>query len=76
MQTQKMDVRPLLSQGKDPLDEIMAAWTALPAGEALAVCAPFQPQPLMALFSAQGVAVQCRQQGPGEHWLLIGPKPC
>jgi hypothetical protein len=70
------DVRPLLTQGQDPLDAILAAWAALPAGSRLAISAPFEPRPLAALFSAQGLPVMPQQSGPQDHWLFIGPKPC
>lgn len=73
---QTFDARPILAGGGHPLEAVNAAWAALPAGQRLGVIAPFEPAPMMAMFSARGVAVQCRQRGPGEYWLLIGPKAC
>jgi uncharacterized protein (DUF2249 family) len=71
---QTFDVRPILAQGGHPLDAVNAAWAALPAGQRLCVIAPFEPAPMMAMFSAQGVAVACREAAPGEFHLLLGPK--
>ena len=72
----RFDARPLLAQGQDPLETIQAQWLAVPCGSSLAICAPFEARPLLALFSSQGLAVQHQQLGPQEHWMLIGPKPC
>lgn len=74
--TRTLDVRPLLAQGRHPLDQVLEAWAALAPGQRLCVIAPFEPAPMMALFSAQGAAVACRQAGPEEFHLLIGPKAC
>lgn len=74
--TRTLDVRPLLAQGQHPLDKVLEAWAALAPGQSLAVIAPFEPAPMMALFSAQGATVACRQAGPEEFHLLIGPKAC
>ncbi len=69
-----LDVRAALARGESPLDGVLEAWAALPKGARLAVIAPFEPAPMMAMFSAQGVAVACREAGPDEYHLLLGPK--
>lgn len=74
MDTQTLDVRPVLAAGGHPLDSVLEAWGRLPAGQRLCVIAPFEPAPMMAIFSAQGVAVAGRKMGDEEFQLMIGPK--
>lgn len=72
----RFDARPYIAHGDDPLDAIQSAWSELPAGSTLAVCAPFEPRPLMMLYSSRGIGVRTQSSEPGVHWLFIGPKPC
>jgi len=69
-----LDVRPVLAAGGHPLEAVQSAWSGLAAGERLLVIAPFEPAPMMAMFSALGVAVACREAGPDEFHLVLGPK--
>jgi uncharacterized protein (DUF2249 family) len=71
-----LDVRPYLGGGEDPFARIHQAWSSLPPGEVLRVIAPFEPRPLAAFFSQQGVPVRPERKSDEEHWLWIGPKPC
>lgn len=71
---QTLDVRPVLAAGGHPLEAVQGAWIALAKGERLCVIAPFEPAPMMAMFSAQGVAVACRPMGDEEYHLMLGPK--
>jgi hypothetical protein len=70
------DVRTMLDNGLDPFSAIQEKWAALEAGGILAVCASFEPRPLMAYFSSQGVQVRPGATLPGECWVFFGPKPC
>jgi len=73
---QHLDVRPLLAQGGSPLSGVLERWESLPQGVCLRVIAPFQPAPMLALFSARGIQARCQQAGPQEFHLLLGPKAC
>jgi hypothetical protein len=70
-----LDVRPVLAQGGSPLKDVLKRWEALPLGACLRVIAPFPPAPMLALFSGRGVHAHCREIGPEEYHLLLGPKP-
>ena len=74
--TEVFDVRPLLAKGEDPFEAIQSAWAALGPGQRLAIGAPFEPRPLAAFFSSQGIPVQWGAPEPGLFWLLVGPKTC
>jgi hypothetical protein len=73
---EQLDVRPVLASGGSPMDGVLSRWDSLAGGSVLRVIAPFQPMPLIALFSARGVQARCQQAGPEEFHLLLGPKPC
>ena len=49
-----MDVRPILSDGEDPLDQILAKIKELKSGEVLKVINTFEPSPLVSLLEKQG----------------------
>lgn len=67
----RLDVRPLLAAGEDPLARILALVDELAqAGDgrvAFLLEAPFDPAPLRALLARRGLAGQARQLGP-RHW--------
>lgn len=50
----RLDVRPLLLAGEEPLPRILALAAAVPAGGSLVVEAPFRPLPLARLLDKQG----------------------
>ncbi len=49
-----LDVRPLLAEGTEPFEVIMAAVESLPPGGVLELTAPFEPVPLYAVLRARG----------------------
>lgn len=57
----QLDVRPLLARGTDPLADVLDAVQRLPSVGALEVLVPFRPDPLIALLSARGFAVDAEQ---------------
>lgn len=73
--TDTFDVRPLLAAGQEPFDAIQDRWAALKPSGYLLVRAPFFPKPLIAHFSVLGVQALPYEGGPGDFWLLLGPKP-
>lgn len=53
-QVMELDVRPILSGGKDPFNLILGKVKALPAGHALKLINDFEPIPLIQLLGKQG----------------------
>ena len=51
---QKLDVRPLFRQGREPFSVIKATVDALGAEEGLELIAPFLPAPLIEMLTSQG----------------------
>lgn len=49
-----LDVRPMLSGGKDPFAAIMQAIGGLAPGKGLVVRAPFEPKPLFGILASKG----------------------
>jgi AcrR family transcriptional regulator len=49
-----LDVRPILADGVDPLETILATLDSLPPGGVLSIVAPFRPAPLLALLGRRG----------------------
>lgn len=54
---ERLDVRPMIARGVDPLEVILAAAGRLAPGEALLVVAPFRPAPLLVLLESRGYGV-------------------
>jgi len=52
--TVKLDVRPLLASGIEPLQAIMEAAATVGPGQALELTAPFEPVPLYGVMAQQG----------------------
>ena len=61
-----LDVRPLLAEGVEPFDAIMAAVESLPAGGVLELTAPFDPVPLYKVLGGLGFVHQTFKRGPAE----------
>lgn len=72
----QLDVRPLLSEGRDPLKLIMKTIAAMREGQALRLVTDFEPLPLMHLLSAKGFRYSCEPQAEGiYHTYFHGGKP-
>lgn len=69
-----LDVRPLLAQGVDPLDQVLAALSELGPGATLKIRAPFRPAPLIALLSGRGYRVHDEQYDKRLFGLEIVPR--
>lgn len=68
-QTLRLDVRPVLQKGVDPFQEIMAARQQLKPGQSLELVAPFEPVPLISLFTNQGFSA-CSEQRSDSEWII------
>ncbi len=71
----RLDVRPILAGGRDPLSDILAALERCAADGVLKLIAPFRPVPLIALLEQRGLSVTAT---PGErgvwHVEVMGPQ--
>jgi len=61
-----LDVRPLLADGNEPFELIMAAVESLPLGGVLELVAPFEPVPLYRVLGGLGFAHSAFRRGPAE----------
>jgi uncharacterized protein (DUF2249 family) len=68
-----VDARPILAQGGEPFDTIMAAVAALGPDEPLVVLAPFEPVPLEGVLSAQGFTWDAEALGGGDWRVVFRP---
>ena len=68
-QFKRLDVRPLLARGEEPLPAIRQRVTALKAGEGLAVIAPFLPSPLITMLGSEGFGSRV-ERGAGGEWIV------
>lgn len=69
-----LDVRPLVAAGRPPLDAILHAVAELPAGAALRLHAPFEPQPLYAKLAGIGFDHCATRQPDGAFLILFTPR--
>ncbi len=65
----RLDVRPLLKRGAEPLPEILKRVQALEPEEGLIIIAPFLPSPLIELLGSQGFASKV-ERGESGSWIV------
>jgi hypothetical protein len=65
----RLDVRPLLNRGEEPLPAILERVRSLPPNEGLIVVAPFLPSPLIELLGSQGFTSKVEPGEPGS-WIV------
>ncbi len=58
-----IDVRPILTAGREPIAEVLAAAEGMPQEGGLILLAPFNPGPLRSLLHERGMATYGRRQG-------------
>ena len=68
-----LDVRPLLAQGVDPFESIIAAKEKLQPGQSLVLTAPFEPLPLFGVFERAGYAAQSTRHEDGTWEIRFSP---
>lgn len=61
----KLDVRPLIAQGMEPLSAILSKIDLIKEGEGLTVIAPFLPSPLIERLSSEGFHSRVQHQPDG-----------
>jgi uncharacterized protein (DUF2249 family) len=65
----RLDVRPILESGGEPLPRILQAIYRLSGGEGLLVIAPFLPSPLIEKLAGEGFASKV-ERGSGADWMV------
>ncbi|MBI5801262.1 MAG: DUF2249 domain-containing protein [Verrucomicrobia bacterium] len=68
-QFKRLDVRPLLKRGEEPLSAILERVQRLAAGAGLIVIAPFLPSPLIELLGSQGFHSKV-ERGEAGSWIV------
>ncbi len=68
-QFKRLDVRPLLKRGEEPLPAILKRVQELAAGTGLIVIAPFLPSPLIELLGSQGFQSKV-ERGDAGSWII------
>ena len=64
--TMRLDVRPILAKGEEPLELILQTAAGVPEGSVLEIIAPFEPVPLYSVLGARGFTHQTEPRGPEE----------
>ena len=70
-----LDVRPLLKAGEQPMPAILDAVDRLAPGQALRLCAPFRPDPLLRMLERRGFTATVDMQETGDCLVLFTPPP-
>lgn len=65
----RLDVRPLLARGEEPLSAVRQRIEALEAGQGLIVVAPFLPSPLIEFLESKGYQSRV-ERGTGTDWIV------
>lgn len=68
-----LDVRPILRDGGEPFEKIMAAVNALQPGQGLRLLATFKPTPLLHVLGSRGFSHEARELDDGEWEVLFRP---
>ena len=68
-QFKRLDVRPLLKRGEEPLSAILKRVQEIAPGDGLIVIAPFLPSPLIELLGSQGFQSKV-ERGEAESWIV------
>jgi uncharacterized protein (DUF2249 family) len=74
MKTKRIDVRPLLDRGEDPLPSLRQAADRLQPGDELEVTAPFLPSPLIEKLGSEGFTSRVYRAGGGS-WVTVFWRP-
>jgi uncharacterized protein (DUF2249 family) len=69
----ELDVRPILREGGEPFQDIMAAVQSLAPGEGLRLLSTFKPTPLLPLMSRQGFSSETHELDTGDWEIIFSP---
>lgn len=69
----ELDVRPVLREGGEPFQDIMAAVQALKPGEGLRLLSTFKPTPLLPLMNQKGFSNEARELDAGDWEIIFSP---
>ena len=67
----RLDVRPIIARGEDPLEEVLGLLALLAPSGALQLVAPFRPRPLITLLGSRGLAVSAQERAEGDWELIV-----
>lgn len=70
----ELDVRPILADGGEPFQAIMAAVESLAPGQALMLFAPFKPQPLFTVMERKGFLHEVSELEGGDFEVRFMPR--
>ena len=68
-QFKRMDIRPLIASGQEPLSRIRAVLDSMHEGQGLMLIAPFLPSPLIELLESEGFQSRF-EPGSGRDWVV------
>ncbi len=74
-QFKRLDVRPLLKRGEEPLPAILKRVQGLEPGEGVIIIAPFLPSPLIELLGSQGFRSKVERGEEGSWIVYFWPQP-
>lgn len=70
----ELDVRPILADGGEPFQAIMAAVESLAPGQGLTLLAPFKPQPLFSVMERKGFLHEVSELEGGDFEVKFMPR--
>ena len=70
----ELDVRPILADGGEPFQAIMAAVEGLAPGQGLTLFAPFRPQPLFSVMERKGFLYHVSELAGGDFEVKFLPR--
>lgn len=74
LEFKELDVRPILANGGEPFQAIMAAVEGLAPGQGLTLLAPFKPQPLFSVMERKGFLHQVSELDGGDFEVKFLPR--
>jgi uncharacterized protein (DUF2249 family) len=74
LEFRELDVRPILADGGEPFQAIMAAVEGLAPGQGLTLFAPFRPQPLFSVMERKGFLYQVSELAGGDFEVKFLPR--
>lgn len=69
----ELDVRPILREGGEPFQDIMAAVQSLAPGEGLRLLSTFKPAPLLPLMTRKGFSSETHELDTGDWEIIFSP---